>query len=44
LNGPIHKGIFPYIRPLPATPNFPFQQDNPTLRPQTAHSLLIARI
>jgi len=24
LNVPIHKGIFPYIRPLPPTPNFPF--------------------
>jgi hypothetical protein len=23
LNGPIHKGIFPYVRPLPPTPNFP---------------------
>jgi len=24
LVGPIHKGIFPYIRPLLPTPNFPF--------------------
>jgi len=24
LNVPINKGIFPYIRPLPPTPNFPF--------------------
>ena len=24
LDCPIHKGIFPYIRPLPPTPNFPF--------------------
>jgi len=24
LHGPIRKGIFPYIRPLPPTPNFPF--------------------
>jgi len=24
LDGPIHKIIFPYIRPLPPTPNFPF--------------------
>jgi len=24
LDGPIHKVTFPYIRPLPPTPNFPF--------------------
>jgi hypothetical protein len=24
LDGPIHKRIFPYIRPLPPTPNFAF--------------------
>ena len=23
LDGPIHKGIFPYVRSLPRTPNFP---------------------
>jgi len=23
MDGPIHKGIFPYIRLLPPTPNFP---------------------
>ena len=23
LDGPIHKGIFPYVRSLPPTPNFP---------------------
>jgi len=23
MDGPIHKGIFPYVRLLPPTPNFP---------------------